>query len=274
MAEYPFPPMAQALVLLVCAALGAAHFVWGPTRPVKIGVALLVVGVAGGLTAYTGQADALGLVAVVLGVSVVAMSAAVLMHRLPIEKSLAPVDVSSCPRYGRKKLDEWTRGFESLGFSHRGDYESPWRFAGQTRRAFIRFLSHHSRTTWVEIHVLDEPKIAARLMASRTREGVYLPTVDRQANEEFFRDPQTHVVRVRSAATCAEMLRRHEDRAVEPNGSPIVVEDPPSLHLEIYNGWIGRLLRSRQLAASGSSARIPIGHVLGAVFRVMAAWFH
>ncbi|HXV64788.1 MAG TPA: hypothetical protein VEK15_29080, partial [Vicinamibacteria bacterium] len=75
-------------------------------------------------------------------------------------------------------------------------------------------------------------------------------------------------------ATCAEMLRRHEDRAVEANGSPIVVEDPPSLHLEIYNGWIGRLLRSRQLAASGSSARIPIGHVLGAVFRVMAAWFH
>ncbi len=274
MPDVEYPPFAASLVLLACLALGAAHFLWGPTRAIKIGVALFVVGVAACFAVYAGHERALGLLAVIAGVNFVAMGAAALLHSMPIEKVLAPVDASSCPPHGRKKLQDWTKGFGGLRCVHQGDFESQWQFAGKTRKSFIRFLVHDSRTTWVEIHVLDEPKMSARLVASRTEAGEYLATVDRQANEEFFHDPLTRVVRVASASTCFDMLRRHEARVAEEIGSRLRVENPHAVHVEVYQGWIGRLLQSGQLVAKGSAAKIPLRLVPATVFRVMAAWFH
>jgi len=63
MTDAPFPPLVQLLVLLACVALGLAHLLWGPTRALKIGVAVLVVGVASGIAVHSGGVAALGLAA-------------------------------------------------------------------------------------------------------------------------------------------------------------------------------------------------------------------
>lgn len=273
MPDVAFPPFAQTLVLLACLALGAAHYLWGPTRSIKIGVALFALAVVSVLAVYSGRPAVLGLLAVIGLVNFLVMGAAVLLHSMPLEKTLAPVDLSSCPPHGRRKVEEWTRGFGGLGFSRHGDFETEWRFAGRTRKSFIRFLIHDSRTTWVEIHVLDEPKMAARLVASRGEGGIYIATVDRQANEEFFRDSLTRILRTPSAATCFDMVRRHEARVGEA-GARQRIEDPPAVHVENYEEWIRRLVESRQLVARDSAARIPLRLVPPTVLRVMAAWFH
>jgi hypothetical protein len=268
------PPFAQPLLLLLCLGLGIAFFVWGPTRALKIAVAVLAVATAAGIALHSGRVEALGLLVLIAGVNAGAMAVAVLLHALPIRRNLELVDVSACPRHGRKKLVDWTRDFVELGFSHEGDYQSEWRFAGRTRKSFIRFVVDRSRTTWVELHVLDEPKMAARLVASRAGGEVYLATVDRQANEEFFQDSRTRVVRVASSSKCSEMLRRHEDRVSEASGPRRTIEDVRKANVEIYDGWIERLLQSRQLVARGSSAKIPLRLVPSTVLRVMTAWFH
>jgi hypothetical protein len=46
------PRLVQFVLLLACVGLCAAHFLWGPTRAVKVGVALLVAGIASGLAIY------------------------------------------------------------------------------------------------------------------------------------------------------------------------------------------------------------------------------
>ena len=101
----------------------------------------------------------------------------------------------------------------------------------------------------------------------------YLATVDRQANEEFFRDSRTRVARSPSAATCFDMVRRHETRAGEA-GARQRIEDPPAVHVENYEKWIRRLVESRQLVARDSTARIPLRLVPPTVLRVVAAWLH
>jgi len=262
------------VVLLITLAMGAILAAKGPTRALKIGVVVLLLGFVAWMGMKSGWTAALTVLSVTLGVTLLSMGVAVRLHQMPLKKELRPVDEQSCPRYGAGKLRDWTRGLEALGFRVYADRQSHWSFAGTKKKVFVRFLRHHSNESWAEIHVLDEPKIAARLMAARKDGGVHLMSCDQQANEEFFHDPQTLVNRVGSRATCADLYRSHEEFVLRTPGGLVRTEDPVSVHIDAYHQWIARLLDSAQLVVSPDAAVIPLRLTLPTMFRVLAAWFH
>lgn len=247
----------------------------GPTRVVKLAVLALVVVFLVGTGLRSGWETGLTVLGVLFGIQIVSMGSAALLHRMPLKKNLRLMEYgTACPGHGVKKLQDWTRGFEALGFDAIGDYETTWSFASSKRRVLIRFLLHRSREMWAEVHILDQPKMAARMVASRKEGGLYLATCDQQANEEFFRDEQTHIRRAPSRSTCADMVQSHQRLVLEIPAAPLRIEDPVFEHVEIYDGWIRRLLDSGQLTVRGDAAAVPLHLVLPVAFRVMGAWFH
>ncbi|MGH9460587.1 MAG: hypothetical protein ACRD1X_05190 [Vicinamibacteria bacterium] len=261
-------------VLLITLALAGILAAKGPTRALKIGVVVLLLGFVGWMGVKNGWTAAFTVLSVTLGVTLLSMGAAVRLHRMPLKKELRPVDEQSCPRHALAKLRDWTRGLEGLGFRVDDDRLAHWSFGETKRKVFVRFLRHHSNESWAEIHVLDEPKIAARLMASRKDGGLHLMTCDQQANEEFFRDARTRVNRVSSRTSCADLHRSHEEFVLRTPGALVRTEDPVSLHIDAHNQWITRLLDSGQLVVRGDAAVIPLRLTVPTMFRVLAAWFH
>jgi hypothetical protein len=262
------------IVLLITIVMGAILATKGPTRALKIGVVVLLLGFVGWMGVKSGWTTALTVLSVTVGTTLLSMSAAVQLHRMPLKKELRPVDEQSCPRYAVGKVRDWTRGLEGLGFRVYADRLGHWSFAGTKRKVFVRFMQHHSNESWAEIHALDEPKTTARLIAARKDGGLHLMTCDQQANEELFHDPQTLVNRVGSRATCADLHRRHEEFVLKTPGALVRTEDPVSVHIDAYDRWITRLLDSGQLAVRGDAAAIPIRSTLPTMFRILAAWFH
>jgi hypothetical protein len=262
------------IVLLITLVMGAILATKGPTRALKIGVVVLLLGFVAWMGVKSGWPAALTVLSITVGSTLLSMGVAVRLHQMPLKKELRPVDEQSCPRHGVGKLRDWTRGLEGLGFRGYEDRLGHWSFGGTKRKVFVRFLLHHSNESWAEIHVLDEPKIAARLMAARKDGGLHLMTCDQQANEEFFHDPQTLVNRVGSRATCADLYRRHEEFVLRTPGSVVRTEDPVSVHIDAHDQWIARLLDSGQLVVRGDAAVIPLRTTLPTMLRVLAAWFN
>jgi hypothetical protein len=116
--------------------------------------------------------------------------------------------------------------------------------------------------------------MVARMIASFKEGGRSLGTCDQQANEEFFRDDRTFIQRVASRSSCADMVASHELFLLKVPGSLETVADPMTLHQEIYNGWVERLLASGQVVRRGDSMAIPLRSALPISLRVLAAWFH
>ena len=100
------------VVLLITLAMGAILAAKGPTRALKIGVVVLLLGFVAWMGMKSGWTAALTVLSVTLGVTLLSMGVAVRLHQMPLKKELRPVDEQSCPRYGAGKLRDWTRGEE------------------------------------------------------------------------------------------------------------------------------------------------------------------
>jgi hypothetical protein len=246
----------------------------GPARVVKIGVVVFTLGFVGLISFKAGWMTGATVVGVILASNVVAMSVGTLFYRQPLQKALLPVDREACPRYARQKVEQWSRGFEGLGYEPYGEGESRWSLGKSQKKTYTRFLLHRSRHSWVEIHALEEPRMVARMIASVKEGGRSVSTCDQQANEELFRDDRTLIQRVASRSSCADMVASHELFLLKIPGSLETVTDPMTLHQEIYNGWVERLLASGQVVRRGDSMAIPLRSAFPISFRVLAAWFH
>ena len=117
---------------------------------------------------------------------------------------------------------------------------------------------------------MDPVKVIARAFRSVDRDGLTLTTCDRQANEEFFRDPLTRVQRLPASTTCRDMLAAHQARM--PAGA-VLVDDPAARHVEIYDGWVERMAGTGQVQVRGDQFVIPPRQYLPIALRVWGAWF-
>jgi hypothetical protein len=245
----------------------------GPTRQLKIALLVLFAAFALLQAVKVGPGPALALVGTILAANVVVMMATTVLLRHPARKVLELPGLRPWPRYAVGQVEEHARAFESLGFQPVGDRTSPWRFLGRERQTFIRFLKHPSGHHWAEIHALDNPKVVARMIASSKQGGVAVLTCDKEANQEFFRDPLTRVQRVASASSASEMLRAHEALSVRVPGS-LEAGEPMVRHVEQHDRWVQRLVASGQVVLRGDDFVIPLRRAFPAALRVMGAWLH
>jgi len=261
-------------VMGLCLLFALVLAIKGPTRQLKIALLFFVVAFAGLQAVKVGAGPALAMIGTILVVNVVVMMATVVLLRHPATKTLAPLGARPWPKYALKQVDEHARAFESLGFQFLGDRLSTWKFLGQERRSFIRFMKHSSGHHWAEIHALDEPKVVARMITSAKQGGVAVLTCDKQANQEFFRDSLTHVQRVATASSSGDMLRTHEALAMRIPGTLEAADDPMARHVQLYDSWVRRLLSTRQAVLRGSNFAVPLRLAFPAALRVMGAWLH
>jgi hypothetical protein len=273
------PPGLHPLTL-VFAGLCAGLLIWlivkGPTRGVKIALLVLLAGFLGAQAGRAGVDRALLFLGVIVGVNLVFMTLTALLLRHPARSSLGPVgEGEEWPAYARRSLQRFTDELLALGFRVHGDRRSSWRIGSQEKQSFIRFFSHPSPPCWAEIHALapshrfDPTKLVARALRSVGADGATLTTCDRQANEEFFRDPLTRVQRVAASTSCRDMLAAHERRA-PTDATP--VDDPPALHARLYDAWVDRVVASGQVRVRGDQLVIPPALVLPVALRVWGAW--
>jgi len=246
----------------------------GPTRVIKIAVATFALAFVVTLGLKSGWATSALVLGVILAANLASLFAAALLFREPLEKPLTPVESAACPVFARRTVEQWTRGFQGLGYEPCGDAQSHWALGRSKKNVFIRFLRHRSRNSWAEIHVLEDPRATARMISSVKEGGRAAGTVDRQANEEFFRDDRTFINRVASSASCADLVQSHEVFLLKVPGSLLSVEDPLGQSASTHDAWVERLLESRQVVRRGDSFAIPLRRALPTALRVLAAWFH
>ncbi len=267
-----------AVIDLAIQALCVAFFLYlllkGPTRGLKIGLVVFVLAFVAVQAVKVGWAPALALLLTVLVMNLVVMMASTLILRHPLRKVFVAAGEQELPRHAGKQVAKYTQDFEALGFQRCGDRISTWKMLGQKRNVFTRFLRQGSGHCWAEIHALDEPKVVARVIGTLKNDGSVLSTVDKQANEEFFRDELTHMRRVAASSTCEMMLRAHEVFAMKVPTSTQTVQDPIASSAAVYDGWVRRLVDSRQVVVRGDSFAIPLRMAFPTAVRVIAAWFH
>ena len=271
------------LAELVSIAIGAVLFVAsaigftfrGPLRWVKITTALLVADFLLLHCLHSGWQSGLQTAGILAGSIFVSVSFAFFQWRHPIHKVFTPATLADCPAHARGAVEGWTRDLEMLGFGIAADARTLWQIHGQDRVTFVRFLTHHSEPLWFELHALDNPKIAARMVTSDKGDGRAVMTADQQADQELFDDPATLVQRVSRANSCTEMLDAHRKLAMTTEGRLERVEDPVQAHVEIYSGWVHRLLATRQVREVEEKwIALRPGSIPGLVFKTWAAWFH
>jgi hypothetical protein len=247
----------------------------GPVRWVKICAAVLVADFVTLLCVYSGWESGVRFIGLT-GVSIfAAVSLAFLSWRHPISKVLSPANERDCPKHARAALERWTRELEALGFQIESEQRTTWQIQGSDRTTFIRFLTHHADPLWVEIHALDDPKVAARMAVSDKADGRSVITVDRQSDQELFDDPLTAIQRVASGADCRDLIDAHRKLAMTTEGSLSRVDDPAQAHVELYGGWVQRLLHSRQVRQV-DERRIGLRplSIPGLILKTWAAFFH
>ncbi len=262
------------LVQGLCVLFAIVLAIKGPTRRLKIALLFFVAAFAGLQAAKVGFGPALALIGTILLMNLVVMMAVPLVLRHPAKKSLAALGSRTWPKYAVKQVEEHARAFESLGFHACGDRTSVWTFFGKQQRSFMLFMKHSSGHHWAEIHALDSPKVVARMITSVKQGRIAVSTCDKQANEEFFRDPQTRLQRVATASSAADMLRAHETFSMTIPGALETTDDPIATHVELYDSWVERLLSTRQVVLRGSSFAIPLRLAFPTALRVMGAWLH
>jgi hypothetical protein len=228
----------------------------------------------GARASRSGAGTALTALGVTVGVALAATMVSAAMLRHPARSSLQPLD-REWPAYARRRVQALTDELRELGFAVHSDRLSSWRLGSQEKHTFIRFLIHPSRRVWAEIHALgpahrlDPVKLVARALRSVRADGTTLTTCDRQANEEFFRDPLTRVHRVPARASCRDMLAAHQARMP---ADAVPVDDPPARHAQIYEGWVSRMADARQVAVKGEHFVIPLRRVPATALRAWGAW--
>jgi hypothetical protein len=256
------------------AVLLALLVVNGPTRAVKIALLVLLAAFLGGSAGRLGVERTLLILGVIVAANLVVTGVGIAMLRHRARSSLTPL-AQDWPAYALRPLATFTEDLLALGFRVHGDYRSSWRIGSQEKQSFIRFLSHPSRPWWAEIHALvpshrlDPVKVVARAVRAVGAGGATLTTCDRQANEEFFRDPLTRIQRVPAATSCRDLVAAHERRA--PEGAR-VVDDPPALHAQLYDRWVERLAASGQVTVVGDHFVVPPRRTGAVALRVWGAW--
>jgi len=269
--------------MLVLGAGGAVLFVAtsvgfstrGPVRWVKVACAMLLADFVVLQCLFVGWQSGLRFVGVTAGAVFAAVSFAFLSWRHPISKVFSPASMADCPAHARRDLEGWTRELEEMGFEVGAEKRTVWQIQGKDRITFVRFLVHHSEPFWVEIHALAEPKVVARMAVSDKADGRSVMTCDRQADQELFDDPLTTIQRVASAARCVDLVDAHRKLAMTSEGHLSRVEDPVRAHVEIYAGWVQRLLASNQVrSVDGVWIALRPGAIPGLVLKTWAAWFH
>jgi len=265
--------MAVGAALFVVVALG--FVLKGPLRWVKIATALLVADFLLVYGLHSGWPAGLRTAGILVGSILVSVSWAFLQWRHPLHKVFSPATRADCPRHALGALERWTRELERLGFAISTEQRTVWQMSGQDRITFVRFLTHHSEPLWVELHALDNPKVAARMVVSDKGDGRAVMTADQQADQELFEDPATTIQRVARATSCADLVDAHRKLAMTTEGRLERVDDPVRAHVEIYAGWVQRLLATRQVRQIDASwIGLQRSSIPGLVVKTWAAWFH
>lgn len=245
----------------------------GPVKWVKVATALLLVSGFATAVVLTGIERALVFVGVTAAVTVGSMVVATLAWSQPRRKSFQPAQPSACPGHARDRVERWSAELAELGFSFHSDQTWEWRFAGGPRRAFVRFFNHPGEPMRAELHVLESPKVAARILATRSGDGRTLLTCDQQSDTEFFPSETVRSRRVGSRSSIAEMVAAHRAAAMDM-ASGVATDDPVTAHLEEYHGWVAEQIERRTVAVRGDKIGMRPTSIPGAVVRVFGAWFH
>lgn len=265
--------IALGLVLFFVTALGFA--LKGPLRWVKISTLLLLVDFLALRGLYAGWESALTTAAVLVTTLFGTISFAFYQWRHPITKVLSPASSGDCPRHARAALERWTWELAEQGFEIAAEHRTVWQIQGDDRVTFVRFLAHPSEPFWFEIHALGNPKIAARMLMSDKGDGRAVMTCDQQADQELFDDPLTTIQRVERSASCATMIDAHRKLAMTTEGSLSRVEDAARAHVELYGGWVERLLATNQVRKIDATwIGLQPRSIPGLVLKTWAAWLH
>jgi len=269
----PLTEVAGHLVPIGCAVL-AVWLMWkGPTRGLKIALAVFVVAWIAPMVATGGWGRALPLLVIPPVMGIVSMMASTRLVRYRVKRTLVAVGEDSCPSYALPRVRELTAALEAMGFRFHADRQSTWQMMAKDRRTFIRYFGHASRHVWAEVQATDEPKSVGRMLCS-VKGGTTILTGDLQANQELLRDPQTLFQRVPRATSCADMLMAHETFAMKTAGTARTIDDPVAADVEAYERWVQALLRSKQVAANGDWFKISPRAVVPITLRIIGAWFH
>jgi len=247
----------------------------GPVRWVRIATLALLVNFVVGLSVHAGWESALRLVAITAVTTFGLVGLAFHTWRHPVQKCFEAAEPEACPAHARRSLERWTGELEALGFAIHAEHKTYWKLQSQPRLTFVRFFIHHSEPFWVELHALENPKLAARMVVSDKGDGRAVLSCDKQADQELFRDSFTRVQRLPSASSCGEMIEQHRKLAMTSEGSLRRVDDPVEGHVNLYGGWVQRLLASGQVRTiePGWVALVPAS-IPGMILRTYAAWFH
>ncbi len=264
---------AVGILLFVATSMG--FLLKGPVRWVKVCTALLLAQFVAHRCFTSGWQSGIQLVGITGAAIFASVSMAFLTWRHPVSKVFSPATLADCPEHARSMLERWTHELEDLGFQIHADHRTVWQIKGGDRVTFIRFLVHHGEPLWVEIHALDNPKVVARMAMTDKGDGRAVMTCDRQADQELFDDPLTKIQRVASAADCTELVDAHRKLAMSSEGRYERIEDPAQTHTILYDGWIQRLLETRQVHRVGESQiALKPSSIPGLVLKTHAAWFH
>lgn len=262
------------LATLVACAVFALWLAWkGPTRGLKIALTVFVALFVAQFAMNAGAGPAVGIVATLAVINIASMAAGVLLVTYRVKRTLLPVTESACPAYALGNVKTLTDSFRAIGFQFVADRQTTWKMGGQERKTFVRFLKHNSGQSWAEIHAMDNPRLIGRLIASLKDGGVSVSTGDRQANQELIPAPKTLRLRVPTASSCSDMAMAHQAFAMKTPGRLRTIDDPMAADAEAHAQWVGHLLRTGRVTASGEWFRISPRAALPIIVRVMGAWF-
>lgn len=245
----------------------------GPSRPVKILTALLVLSLVATVGALTGWGQALTVTGVMAALVVGSMAVALLFWSQPARRTFRPGAPADCPAHARDRLDRWTAELAALGFVFHSDQLWQWRFGGVARDVFVRLFSHGDQSVRAEIHAMANPKVAARACVSLMGDGRTVMTSDQQSDAEHFSSEAVATVRVASGSTTERLLGEHR-AATRRYGTAVPTEDPVAAHLASYHRWVDELVTRGVVVVRGDAIRVRLRSMPGIVLRVLAAWFH
>ena len=245
----------------------------GPTRWVKILTALMTLSFLGSVGAMSGFGRALAMAGGMLAITAGSMAAGMLFWSQPRRKTLQPTSPQSCPSHAKRKVDRWSSELHGLGFSFHSDQTYQWRFGNSPKNVFVRFFSHPSEPMRAELYALDNPKTAARILASRTAGGKELLSCDQQSDTEHFRSATVETRRLSSKSTTESMVNEHRS-AVQGLGGAVPAGDPVAAHLDGYHRWVEDLVETGIVTARDDAIRVKLRSMPGIILRVLGAWFH